>query len=314
MPLSEYRTTEHDIVVAAPATKIYQLLADIRNWPRIFPPTIHVEHFPESERDERIQIWATAQDQVKSWISRRRLDPDRLRIQFRQEVSQTPVAEMGGSWIIEPLSERSTKVRLLHDYRADSPENLNWVDESVDRNSRTELGALKANIEADTGSADKTLSFQDTVRIDGPASAAFAFVNDADRWIERLPHVSAVRFEQQPAGIQVLEMDTRSPDGSTHTTKSYRVAFPSYSIVYKQVTLPALLSLHTGRWSFTEVDGVVEASSQHTIVIDTQRIGDVLGPDADLDAALEYARNALSANSQATLALAKRHAETGIRV
>jgi len=32
-------------------------------------------------------------------------------------------------------------------------------------------------------------------------------------------------------------MDTVSPNGSAHTTKSYRVCFPHDRIVYKQTTL-----------------------------------------------------------------------------
>ena len=60
---------------------------------------------------------------------------------------------MGGTWIIEPAGEGASRVRLLHDYRAvdDDPEGLAWIDQAVDRNSRSELAALKANVERVTG-------------------------------------------------------------------------------------------------------------------------------------------------------------------
>ncbi|MFJ3498502.1 aromatase/cyclase [Streptomyces sp. NPDC086091] len=305
------REVEHDITIDAPAAAVYRLIAEVENWPRIFPPTIHVDHVERGDREERIRIWATANGEAKNWTSRRTLDPEALRITFRQEVSTPPVAAMGGTWIIEPLSETSSRVRLLHDYRAvdDDPAGLKWIDEAVDRNSRSELAALKSNVELAHASEDLTFSFEDTVRIEGSAKDAYDFINEAGLWVERLPHVASVRFTEDTPGLQVLEMDTRAKDGSTHTTKSYRVAFPHHRIAYKQVTLPALMTLHTGIWTFTETDGGVDATSQHTVVLNTANIARILGDEATVADARAYVHSALSTNSRATLGHAKDHAE-----
>ncbi|MCX4238813.1 aromatase/cyclase [Streptomyces ortus] len=305
------REVEHDITIDAPADAVYRLIAEVENWPRIFPPTIYVDHVERGEGQERIRIWATANGEAKNWTSRRTLDPRALRITFRQEVSTPPVAAMGGTWIIEPLSDSSSRVRLLHDYRAvdDDPEGLKWIDEAVDRNSRSELAALKSNVELAHASAELTFSFEDTVRIAGSAKDAYDFINEADLWVERLPHVASVRFSEDTPGLQILEMDTRAKDGSTHTTKSYRVAFPHQRIAYKQVTLPALMTLHTGIWTFTEDDGGVLATSQHTVVLNTASIARILGAEATVADAREYVRSALSTNSRATLGHARDHAE-----
>ncbi|WP_216586286.1 aromatase/cyclase [Streptomyces brasiliscabiei] len=305
------REVEHDITIDAPADAVYRLVAEVENWPRIFPPTIYVDHVERGEGQERIRIWATANGEAKSWTSRRTLDPRALRITFRQEVSTPPVAAMGGTWIIEPLSDSSSRVRLLHDYRAvdDDPEGLKWIDEAVDRNSRSELAALKSNVELAYATEELTFSFEDTVQIAGSAKDAYDFIDEADLWVERLPHVASVRFSEDTPGLQVLEMDTRAKDGSTHTTKSYRVAFPHRKIAYKQVTLPALMTLHTGIWTFTENDGGVRATSQHTVVLNTANIAKILGDEATVADAREYVRSALSTNSRATLGHAKDHAE-----
>ncbi|MFJ6984675.1 MULTISPECIES: aromatase/cyclase [unclassified Streptomyces] len=305
------REVEHDITIDAPAAAVYRLIAEVEHWPRIFPPTIHVDHVERGDREERIRIWATANGEAKNWTSRRTLDPEALRITFRQEVSTPPVAAMGGTWIIEPLSETSSRVRLLHDYRAvdDDPAGLKWIDEAVDRNSRSELAALKSNVELAHASEDLTFSFEDTVRIEGSAKDAYDFINEAGLWVERLPHVASVRFTEDTPGLQVLEMDTRAKDGSTHTTKSYRVAFPHQRIAYKQVTLPALMTLHTGIWTFTETDGGVDATSQHTVVLNTANIARILGDEATVADARAYVHSALSTNSRATLGHAKDHAE-----
>ncbi|MEV6613292.1 aromatase/cyclase [Streptomyces sp. NPDC051051] len=308
------REVEHEITIGAPAATIYRLLADVSHWPQIFPPTIHVEHEATGENTERIRIWATANGEAKNWTSRRTLDPEGLRITFRQEVTTAPVAAMGGTWIVEPLGPGTSRVRLLHDYRAvdDDPGDLRWIDQAVDTNSTAELAALKDNVErahaAETD--DLVFSFTDTVHIDGAPRDVFDFVNEAGRWPERLPHVATVRFEEPTPGLQTLEMDTRAKDGSVHTTKSHRVAFAPSKIAYKQVTLPALMTLHTGVWTFTDTGrGTTEASSQHTVCLNTATIAKVLGDQATVADARAYVHSALSTNSRATLGHAKDYAE-----
>ncbi|UCM89380.1 aromatase/cyclase [Streptomyces marincola] len=306
------RETEHTITVAAPAAAVYDLVADVSHWPSVFPPTLHAERVDGDGARERIRIWATANGTPKSWTSRRHLDPAGLRVTFRQEVSAHPVAAMGGAWIIEPLAADRSRVRLLHDYRAvdDAPDALEWIDRAVDRNSRTELAALKASAELAAGAEERTFTFEDAVHVNGPAKDVYDFLDEAARWPERLPHVARVALTEEAPGLQRLEMDTRAKDGSAHTTVSFRVCFPHHAIVYKQTTLPALMTLHTGRWSLTEhADGSTTAVSRHTVTIDTDRITDVLGPDADLAEARARVRDALGTNSRATLELARAHAE-----
>ncbi|AUH39566.1 aromatase/cyclase [Streptomyces sp. CMB-StM0423] len=309
------REVEHTIEISAPAGTIYTLLADVGHWPRIFPPTIYADREETGPDEERIRIWATANGAAKNWMSRRFLYPAERRIRFRQEVSTPPVAEMGGTWIIEELGAGGSRVRLLHDYRAigDDPDDLAWIDRAVDTNSTTELASLKENVErAHAADRDElTFSFSDEVRIEGTAKDAFDFINEAGQWPERLPHVATVRFSEDTPGLQSLEMDTRAKDGSTHTTKSYRVAFAPHRIAYKQVTLPALMTLHTGIWTFEEDGdgGAVTATSQHTVTLNTDNIARVLGEQATVADARAYVQGALSANSSATLGHAKDYAE-----
>ncbi|MGW3131960.1 aromatase/cyclase [Streptomyces sp. NPDC001123] len=309
--MSEPKEVEHEVTISAPAAEVYRLIADVANWPRIFPPTIYVDHLERSGNEELIGIWATANGEAKNWTSRRVLDPEGLRITFRQTVSTPPVASMGGTWIIEPLDTATSRVRLLHDYTAvgDDPAGLAWIDEAVDRNSRSELAALKTNVELATASQELTFSFEDTVQVDGAAKDLYDFVNEADRWSERLPHVATVRLTEDTPGLQTLEMDTRAKDGSTHTTKSYRVCLDGWKIAYKQTTLPALMNLHTGYWTFRETDEGTFASSQHTVVLRPENIAKILGPEAGVAEAREYVQGALSTNSRATLNHAKAYAE-----
>ncbi|QFZ21427.1 aromatase/cyclase [Saccharothrix syringae] len=310
MTTSLAREVEHDITVRASARAVYDLIADVADWPQVFPPTVHVEHLERGETGERIRIWATANGTAKTWTSRRELDPGRLRVEFRQEVSQAPVGAMGGCWLVEPLSADECRVRLLHDYRPvdDDPEKLAWIEAAVDRNSHAELAALKATAE---GAHDGLLfGFADSVEVDGHARDVFDFINEADRWSERLPHVARVRLEEDTPGLQLLDMDTRTKDGKTHTTTSVRVCLAPTTIVYKQIRVPALMTLHTGRWQIDQrPGGGLVVTSRHTVRINEDNITSVLGPGADVPAAREFVQKALSANSLATLGHAKTYAE-----
>jgi aromatase len=303
---------EHEITVRAPADEVYRLISEVENWPRIFPPTVYVDSEEHTGQEERIRIWATANGEAKNWTSRRRLDPDALRIDFRQEVSRPPVAAMGGTWVVEPGDDGQgprTRVRLLHDYRAedDDPEKLAWIDQAVDRNSHAELSALKTHAEQAAGSGELLMTFNDSLWIDGSAEDVYDFLNEAQHWPRRLPHVEKVSLEEDTPGLQMLTMDTRAPDGSVHTTTSVRVCVPHHKIVYKQIHVPPLMTLHTGEWELTPDAGGVRATSWHTVVINAANIEKILGAGAGVPDAREFVHKALSSNSMTTL----RHAKDG---
>lgn len=312
MSQPETRQVEHEIKVLAPAEAVYQIIAEVADWPQIFPPTVHVEYLERGEEQERIQIWATANGEAKTWTSLRVLDSKALRIEFRQEVSQPPVGAMGGTWVVEPISDGESLVRLLHDYRAvdGDPKKLEWINMAVDRNSRAELVALKTNAELATRAPELLLTFDDVVQIDGSAKDVYDFINEAQLWPERLPHVARVFLREDTPGLQLLDMDTRTKDGSVHTTKSVRVGFPHTKIFYKQIQTPALMTLHTGHWLLVEKSGKVTATSRHTVVINEANIAKILGDQASIEAARMFVRTALSTNSLTTLGHAKKYAES----
>ncbi|CAM5456853.1 hypothetical protein STANM309S_04378 [Streptomyces tanashiensis] len=115
-----------------------------------------------------------------------------------------------------------------------------------------ELAALKRHAERGAdgpGEGDTFLTFEDTVRLEGHVKDVYDFIDQAQHWAERLPHVTAVNLQENTApGVQILAMDTLTKDGSPHTTESVRVCVPYERIVYKQTTLPRLMALHTGEW------------------------------------------------------------------
>lgn len=304
--------TVHEIEVAAPAEAVYDLVADAARWPVHFPPSVHVERLEGDEREERLRIWATANDEVKNWTSRRELDRAGLKVTFHQERSQAPVRSMSGAWHLEPLGAERTRVRFTHTFTAvdDDPGHVEWIRRAIDTNTRAELEALRNGVE----NADPrlTFTFDDTERVEGSAKDAYEFIRAADRWTERLPHVSRVVLTEDTPGEQILEMDTLTADGDTHTTRSVRICFPGDRIVYKQIRTPALMAAHTGEWIFEEDAGGCTVTSRHTVRIAPDAITGVLGPDGDVDRARTLIREALGRNSRATLRHAADHAR-GLR-
>ncbi|MGK5627337.1 aromatase/cyclase [Streptomyces sp. URMC 123] len=312
------RTTEHSVTVAAPPEAVFRLVADVADWPQVFGPTVHVEVLEDSGTDQLLRIWALAGgDTVRCWTSRRTLDPAASRIAFRQVVPADPVAAMGGEWRIEPARGGGSRVVLLHDYRAvgDDPSAVELIERAVDRNSTAELEALRATAELGERRDELRFTFHDSLFIAGAAEDVHAFLDRADLWPERLPHVARLDFVRGDDGVQYMDMDTRSPDGSTHTTTSVRVAFPDRkAIVYKQLRTPVAMSGHTGRWEVepvTSPEGIgVRATSWHTVTLSPEGVRQALGPRATLAEARAAVRTALGTNSSTTLRYAKEYAES----
>jgi aromatase len=303
--------TEHSTVVSAPATAVYELLADVTRWPVMFGPTVHAEQVERGERDERIRLWATANGEVKTWTSHRELDPERLRITFRQEVSQHPVATMTGAWVLSQNEDGTTTVVLEHTFTAvdDLPENVEWISKAVDRNSTAELANLARIAEQLTETAELTTTFADSVEIDGDLADVYEFLYQAQEWPNRLPHVQRLDLTEDLPNLQVMEMDTKTATGAVHTTKSVRVCFPEGRIVYKQQVLPALMTVHNGVWTLRPEGDKLHATSEHTVVIKRDAIEGILGEGKTVADAKAFVRNALGTNSSATLGHAKAYAE-----
>lgn len=311
-----HRTT-HEVTVTAPAGVVYGLISDAVRWPLFFPPNVHVEQLEFDGGRERLRMWATANGQVKSWTSRRTLDPERRRVEFRQELPAAPVQSMAGTWTVDALGADRSRLTLLHDFTVadDHADDVAWVERATDTNSRAELDNLRRLAEQWGRLDDLVLSFEDAVRVNGPAELVYDFLYRIGDWPELVPHVSRLDFTEDEPGVQVMSMDTRTADGSSHTTESVRVCFPHAGrIVYKQTATPLLMSAHTGEWSVVPDERGVTVLAQHSVVLREENITTVLGPDADVGEARRYVRQALGRNSTATLHLAKKHAESAVTV
>jgi ribosome-associated toxin RatA of RatAB toxin-antitoxin module len=315
MSNSRQQTTIHSRVISAPVHAVYDLVADVTRWPTILEPSLHVHHLEFGESAERFQLWALVNGQVKTWTSRRALDPRQLHIAFKQERTQPPFTSMRGEWTFRSLPGTRCEVVLTHHFTTVDSASPDAVTTAVDHNSTQELAALGRLAQLGHPVTDVVFSFEDTVHLDGAASDAYRFVHRSDEWPQRLPHVSRVVLREEPPGvqhpgIQDMEMDTVTADGSAHTTRSIRLCFPDERIVYKQLVPPALLFGHSGGWTFTAGPNGSVATARHTVAVNPAAISEVLGTNGTLADARDYLRAALGANSRATLAHASAYAQS----
>lgn len=315
MSVQPVHRTSHAVEVNAPAGAVYGLLADTTLWPLLSPSSIHVERLDSDGSRDRFCTWATTDGNLRSWLSHRTLDAPGLRIDFRHEVPAVPLAAMGGSWIVEPRGTGRSRLTLLHHFAiaGDRPADRAWTREAVDSDSRAELARLKEAAERWTRLDGLLLSFEDSVRVDGPVEGVQEFLWEAAAWPERIPRIRRADVTENEPGVQLLNVDAVSADGTVHTTESVRLCFPHAGrIVHKQVTPQALLAAHTGEWSLVPDGTGVTVVSRHSVLLREEAAEQVLGPGADLARARAHVRETFGRDSGATLALAKRYAESAV--
>ncbi|WP_330228980.1 aromatase/cyclase [Nocardia sp. NBC_00508] len=303
------RVMSHRKVIQAAPDVVYDLVADVTKWPVIFAPSVLVRHLHRGPDDERFRLWATVNGAVKSWTSRRVLDPEQRRIVFEQERSQAPIASMGGSWSLRETGA-ATEVTLDHHFTVVDGADPEEIATAVDRNSETELAALARIAELGHPVEEVVHTFEDTVTLQCSAADLYDFVYHSERWPEHVPHVSRIELTEDDDGVQLMEMDTVTAGGIPHTTKSVRICFPGERIDYKQLLPPAMLFGHSGAWEFADgPDGAV-VTARHTVAINPAAAREILGAETDLADARAYLTEALSTNSRNTLLCAVRYAET----
>src|ERR1700754_1864809 len=143
------RTARHTIRVAAPAQRVYQLVADVAHWPYMFDSVDAVEHLGWDGTGQRVRFQGTFGCPPGSWVSSRELNPKRLQLRFRQEQSVHPFASLGGLWLVIPKGAGAL-VALDHYYTVvdDDPAAARHADAMIDRRSAGLLDAVRDTAES----------------------------------------------------------------------------------------------------------------------------------------------------------------------
>lgn len=302
----------HEIKVAAPAQQVYRLLADLDNWPWMFRPFVHVELLGTEGDFERVGMWTTTGDEVGHWIALRRLDEARLRIDFRPQTPEAPLATMERTWVVEPLSERECTVRLLHRYTLieDDPAAREATDRVIDTIAGAETDAVRTAAELANEAPELLVTVTDTVGIEAPADDVYRTLYDVRAWPGILTHVARAKTLQDAEGLQLVEIDTMEADGGLLAMRTARVGRPAHTIAYKQLVLPPIGSSHHVRWHIAPTPKGARVTSEQTVVIDRDGVERMLGQGNSTAEATSFVRRELSAKARLLLGGVKEHLET----
>lgn len=297
------------LVVDAPAQTVFDLIADPDHLSYLSSSIVYAERKAEGPSRDHVTFWSvTADEQVWPAVRRRTLDRDALRVDF-EDVSGSRLEGVRGAWILRAVSEGKTEVELSQDTTALTDPAAREQAEELRRQLLGTVGYAAEN-RAELG--DLVVDFCDPLFVSGKAEDAYRILYEADRWPERLAHVSRIDMTEDVPNIQFFDMDTTTSDGAPHTTRSVRICFPHSRIVYKQIGLPALLDAHVGHWRFTETREGVVVESRHVAVIKPSALP-VLGEGTTVEDARRYLRRVLSTNSMTNLRLSKEYAEEQAR-
>jgi C7-C12 aromatase (ARO/CYC) len=288
---------------------VFDLVTDIARWPQFHPTAVHAEVLRTSEDGELVRHWSlTGNSTVRTGQTLRRIDRVGRRITFTHEDVDSPATEFRGELVFTELTPHCTEVEVRQQISAPDGVDLGPLLNQVAQESTTYLETLRDTAERNAELDELVVSFVDPLFIAGSIEDAYDYLYRADLWPERIPHVKALTMTEDVPNIQFFDMDTASPDGSPHTTRSVRICLPPNLIVYKQIVLPGLLDGHTGHWRFTQTPEGVIAEARHTTTIKPSALS-LLGPETTVGSARRYLRRVLSANSMGNLRLAKTYAE-----
>ncbi|MEU3255886.1 SRPBCC family protein [Streptomyces sp. NPDC006997] len=312
--------------LAAPAGVVYAVLADAATMPLYFLPCVHVERLHFDGEHERARMWALMDGQLTSWTSWRHLDPVARRIEFSQQrPNSAPGAapasgdavsgSLCGVLSVRERGTHTTELQLRYGARTPgAPPPPCWQSWISHLGSRGQLAGLKNFAEQWTRLDDLVLSFEDSVRINGPAELAYDFLYRAGDWPDLVPHVTGAHLTEDAPGVQRLALQTLTDTGR-RSTSSVRICFPHAGrIVYKQTACWDLLASHTGEWSVVPDATGVTVTSRQSVVLREEHYGSGPGAERALASARRQVRTVLGQNCLALLALAKQHAETAVRM
>jgi uncharacterized membrane protein len=308
--------TAHTVHVSAPAGVVYALVADAVKWPLYFSPVIHVEQLEFDGERGWLRMWSLMDGRLTSWTSWRHLDPVQRRVDFGQELPVPPFNSMGGTLNVRSQGPHRSELELLYDFSITGgrPDDVAWAQRATGGHSRAQLAEVKAFAERWTRLDELVLSFEDSVRIHGPAELVYDFLYRAGAWPQLVEHVTGVDLTEDAPGVQRMTVQTLTESGA-QSCESVRICFPHAGrIVYKDTATSPLLTAHTGEWSVVPDETGVTVLAQHSVVLREENIAAVLGERAGLAHARWHVRQALGQQGLALLARAKQHAESAVRM
>lgn len=272
------RRLVHSAEVAAPAEAVYALLANAVRGPLYSPQVLHVERMDADGDRERLRLWEQSGGGVRCSLWARVAHPGERRIEFWRLRGEAPFTSMAGQWTVEERPGGRSVVSVLHEFTvAGDPEGAEAARAAlaVEDSARSALRGVRRIAQGSGGSRQRVLTFQESLRVEGPGEVVYDFLYRAADWAGRVPQVRHVEVSEVSPGIQAVNYRLRLPDRTERATNSLRLCFPHAGrIVYKQTTPWAPVAAHTGEWSVLPDEHGVRVIAEHTVLLDEDALPD----------------------------------------
>ncbi|MER5934058.1 SRPBCC family protein [Streptomyces sp. NPDC002054] len=318
MSSQRVHASERTASVSAPAGVVYGLLADAVRWPLLLPGHLHVERMDFDGVRERLRVWdLPGGERIRSGHVRRILDPRTRTVAFTQEDTARPGAPTTGSWTVEEDGATGSRLTLRREHTLEGlPAGRSARSGAdLDRETAELLGRVKETAELWERLDELLLSFEDSVRVPGPAELVYDFLHRIADWPELVPHVEWAEVTEDLPGVQLAVLDgSAGPDGRSRTSRTARLCFPAAErIVFKELRTPEPIAAHSGEWFLVrENDGVRVVCAQQ-VMLREAGVEAVLGAGTELAEARRQVRMWLGRAGTEVLRLAKWHAQSAVR-
>lgn len=302
------RTTSHSITCAAPADKVYAIIADAANWPKIFDACVSAVAEPRDGNRELVHIEALQNGQVIGWDTLRTYHDNILRIDFHLPVPMPFLAEMSGQWRVIPVGEDrcvlnvTRRFVLLDDVRGiragveTREQAADIVNRFIDDNAAGEMLAVKSFVERDDASFS---AFNARYTLPYPPEQVYDVLSNVRDWPQVLPHCDGVKVIYDDAVNQEFVMDIATAHGQEQFRSIRRCDRDALAISYFQPVPPVLLSSHSGRWLVRPQGSGTELVSEHQVHLNAARCAEQFG-DTDVRRNKQRIRELIQKNSKAT--------------
>ena len=158
------RTTSHSILCNAPASKVYSVIADVANWPRIFDACVSASVVSRDADRSLVRIEALQGGKRVSWDTSRAYYDNIFRIDFHLPVPMPFMRYMNGQWRVVPIDYKRCvlhvtrnfalleKVDGIRDDVGTHAEAEAVVMRFVEENAEAEMQAIRSFVERDYNS------------------------------------------------------------------------------------------------------------------------------------------------------------------
>lgn len=153
------KSTSHSILCNVTAEKIYEIIADVSYWPKIFSQCVSANVLEKFENTEIIRIEAMQNNNLISWNTKREYLKNIFRIDFSLPIPMPYLKSMKGQWRVIPIDtekcllnvERHFELlEMVPNIREDIKtleQASNFISQFIEENAENEMLAIKLYVE-----------------------------------------------------------------------------------------------------------------------------------------------------------------------